>query len=302
MVDLCLLGCGGMMPLPNRWLSSLLYRYNGRMILVDCGEGTQIPLKECGWGFKSIDAIFFTHYHADHIAGLPGLLLTIGNSGRTKPLSLFGPIGLEKVVAGLSVISPKLPFALLINELPNDSEAAFCVGNVRCSSIPVDHNIPCLSYSMRIDRLGRFNKNKAVELDIPITFWKRLQNGETVTIKDKVVTPEMVLGKARRGIKVGYCSDTRPIESLNSFMSGCDILICEGNYGDSALAQKAYEKGHMVFSQAAQIARKSESRELWLTHFSPAIENPEDYLKYASDIFENTVVGKDLMKKTINFE
>lgn len=302
MVDLCLLGCGGMMPLPNRWLSSLLYRFNGRMILVDCGEGTQIPLKEAGWGFKAIDAVLFTHYHADHIAGLPGLLLTIGNSGRTEPLSLFGPPGLERVVASLGVIFPQLPFALSINELPDDRKADFCVGGVKCASLPVDHSMPCLAYNLRIDRAGRFDKDKAAGLSIPVAFWKRLQNGETVTADGKVFTPEMVLGNPRRGIKVGYCTDTRPVEALYEFMSDCDVLICEGNYGDSALAKKANEKGHMVFSQGALIARESRSRELWLTHFSPALDKPEDYLKNASDIFENTVIGKDLLKKTINFD
>lgn len=302
MVDLCLLGCGGMMPLPNRRLTSLLYRYNGRMILIDCGEGTQIPLKEAGWGFKAIDAIFFTHYHADHIAGLPGLLLTIGNSGRTQPLSLYGPAGLTKVVLSLCVIAPQLPFPLKIFELPCKQRTEFSVGGVRCSSMPVDHSVPCLSYTLMIDRAGRFDREKAVSLGIPVAFWKRLQNGETVEANGKTFTPDMVLGRPRRGIKVGYCTDTRPVEVLGEFMSDCDVFICEGNYGDDALAQKANDKCHMVFSQAARIAQKSKSRELWLTHFSPAMERPEEYLSFATEIFKNTVIGKDLMKKTINFD
>lgn len=301
MVEVCLLGCGGMMPLPDRWLTSLIIRYSGRMILVDCGEGTQIPIKLAGWGFKAIEAICITHYHADHIAGLPGLLLTLGNSGRTEPLSLFGPAGLKKVVEGLTVISPHLPFPLLINELPAGKASLFKIGNIKVSSALADHGIPCLSYTFEIERPGRFLKDKAEVVGIPVKFWKNLQNRETVSFNGSIFTPDMVLGPSRKGIKVGYCTDTRPTETLYGFFESCDLLVCEGMYGNSSFAQKAYEKGHMVFSQAAAIAKESGSRELWLTHFSPAMTAPEDFICEASEIFENTAVGKDLMKKTIEF-
>lgn len=302
MVDVCLLGCGGMMPLPDRWLTSLLLRYNGKMILVDCGEGTQIPIKQAGWGFKAIDAICFTHYHADHIAGLPGLLLTMGNSGRTEPLSLFGPTGLKKVVEGLTVISPQLPLSLLITEIPSDQLDLFSIDNLHVSCIPADHGIPCLSYAFAIKRPGRFNKDKAETAGIPVKLWNDLQNGETITSDGLTFTPDMVLDPPRKGIKVGYCTDTRPTETLPGFMKDCDLLVCEGIYGDSNLLEKANEKGHMVFSQAAAIAKESGSKELWLTHFSPAMTFPEEYIGEASKIFENTVIGKDLMKKTLQFD
>ncbi len=283
-------------------MTSLLYKFNGKIILTDCGEGTQIPVKLSGFGFKAIDAICFTHYHADHIAGLPGLLLTLGNSGRTEPLALFGPAGLKTVVDGLTVISPQLPFSLMLNELPYDQTAFFKIGEVLVSSLPADHRIPCLSYTFEIKRQGRFDKDKAAAADIPVKLWKELQSGKPVSCGDKVYTPDMVMGAPRKGIKVGYCTDTRPYAPLTKFMSDCDLLICEGMYGDSALLQKVSEKGHMVFSQAAEIAKESNSRELWLTHFSPAMPVPKDYLSEASKIFENTQIGKNLMKKSLNFD
>lgn len=301
MADVCLLGCGGIMPLPDRRLTALLFRQDGRLLLLDCGEGTQVGVKLAGWGFKAIDAIGFTHFHADHIAGLPGLLLTIGNSGRTEPLTLFGPPGLEAVVRCLCVICP-LPFPLRIAELPADRSASFPAGNVHISSLPVDHSIPCLSYTLEIERPGRFEPARAKAAGIPLRFWKALQNGETVREGSAPYTPDMVLGTPRRGIRVGYCTDTRPTGGLPAFMEGCDLLICEGLYGDSALARKANEKCHMVFAQAATLARESQSRELWLTHYSPAMPEPEAYLPEAAGIFENARIGRDLMKKELRFE
>ena len=117
MLDVCLLGSGGMMPLPYRWLTSLMTRFNGSSLLIDCGEGTQIAIKEKGWSFKPIDVICFTHYHGDHISGLPGLLLTMGNADRKEPLTLIGPKGLERVVTALRVIAPELPFEIKFIEI-----------------------------------------------------------------------------------------------------------------------------------------------------------------------------------------
>ena len=117
MFDVCLLGTGGMMPLPNRWLTACFMRYAGTSLLIDCGEGTQITMRLQGWSFKAIDYILFTHYHGDHISGLPGLLLTIGNSGRTEPVTLIGPRNLRRVVEGLLLIAPDLPFPIQYLEL-----------------------------------------------------------------------------------------------------------------------------------------------------------------------------------------
>lgn len=302
MLDLCLLGTGGMMPLPDRWLTSLLVRHNGRMILIDCGEGTQIPLKMAGWGFKTLDALLFTHYHADHIAGLPGLLLTLGNSGRAEPLTLMGPPGLTKVVAGLTVISPELPFELRIIELPEDDSCETGMGEVEIKSLPVDHTLACLAYCIELKRQGKFDVVRARELGVPIRDWSRLQRGETVTLEDRVFTPEMVLGEARKGLKVCYATDTRPCAGLIEFIKEADLFVCEGMYGEDAELNKAEQKRHMLFSEAAVLARQGGVKELWLTHYSPSLAEPHEYLESAQAVFANTIAGTDLLMKTIKYE
>ena len=179
MLDVCLLGSGGMMPLPYRWLTALMTRYNGSSLLIDCGEGTQIAIKEKGWSFKPINVICFTHFHGDHISGLPGLLLTMGNAERTEPLTLIGPKGLERVVTALRVIAPELPFPIHFIELTK-AEEELSIGGYRIKAFRVNHNVTCYGYSLEIDRAGKFQLERALELGIPKNFWNRLQKGETV--------------------------------------------------------------------------------------------------------------------------
>lgn len=302
MLDVCLLGTGGMMPLPDRWLTSLLIRYNGRMILIDCGEGTQIPLKMAEWGFRTIDAVLFTHYHADHIAGLPGFLLTLGNSGRVEPLTLMGPSGLKKVVEGLTVISPALPYELRLIELSNIENTEICISDIFIKSIPVDHNLPCLSYCIELKRQGKFDVERAKKLSIPVNCWNLLQKGEIITVGDSVINPEMVLGEPRKGIKVCYCTDTRPTEDLVEFIRDSDLFICEGMYGDEDDAGKAVLKKHMMFSEAGLLAKRGSVKELWLTHYSPSLTKPEEYIDAVRTVFTNTVAGRDLITKTIKYQ
>lgn len=150
------LGCGGMMPLPRRWLTALMLRYNGSSILIDCGEGTQIAIKEKGWSFKPIDVICFTHYHGDHISGLPGLLLSMGNAERHEPLTLIGPKGLERVVNALRTIAPELPFEIYYKEIQG-TEETFEMNGYRIRAFRVNHNVLCYGYTMEIDRAGKFD-------------------------------------------------------------------------------------------------------------------------------------------------
>jgi ribonuclease Z len=302
MVDICLLGCGGMMPLPDRRLTALLYRFSGRMILIDCGEGTQVSVKQAGWGFKAIEAICFTHYHADHIAGLPGFLLTLGNAGRSELLTLIGPPGLLTVVSGLTVITPNLPYDIRIIELSDERSSQYIVGGVTISSLPVDHGVPCLAYSLEIQRRGRFDMQQAQRLDIPVRYWRKLQNSETVKHDGRQFTPYMVLGPQRKGIKVTYCTDTRPTQSLAAFCSRSDVLICEGMYGEDEKLPSAEEKKHMIFSEAASLAKESESKELWLTHYSPSLKDPDAFMDDAKRIFLGSYAGFDLKTKTLKYE
>jgi len=302
MLDICLIGTGGMMPLDKRWLASMLIRYNGKMMLIDCGEGTQIPLRMSEWGFKAIDTIVFTHYHADHITGLPGLLLTIGNSGREEPLTLMGPPGIKEVVEGLTVVSPELPYELRIVELSDNMETENKIGDIVLRSIPVDHTITCLAYCIEIKRPGKFNVENAKKLDIPVSYWGKLQKGESIDIEGRVIHPYMVLGDQRKGIKVCYCTDTRPTNGIYKFAEEADVLVCEGMYGDDENQHKAEKKKHMTFREAATIAKHSNVKELYLTHYSPSLTDPEEYIHVAREVFENAFLGTDLLAKTIRFE
>jgi ribonuclease Z len=301
MVDICLLGCGGMLPLQNRRLSSLLIRYKGKMILVDCGEGTQVGVRAAGWGFKQIDTLCLTHYHADHVAGLPGFLLTLGNSGRTEPLTILGPPMLNEIVNSLTVISPELPYELRLIELGLQNGSQYKDGEINIRSLPVNHWMPCLAYSFEIERQRKFNVEVAKELGIPVELWNKLQNGETVCHQGNIYASSVVLGEKRKGIKLTYCTDSRPTDSLIDFCDNSDLLVCEGMYGSDDLLQKAIDKKHMIFSEAASIAKNSKVKELWLTHFSPSLEAPELFINNAIEIFENSNLGHDLMTTTLKW-
>ncbi|MBD5453543.1 MAG: ribonuclease Z [Lachnospiraceae bacterium] len=292
MLDICLLGTGGMMPLPYRWLTSLMARYNGKSILIDCGEGTQIAMKEKGWSPKPIDIICFTHFHADHISGLPGMLLTMGNAERTEPLLLIGPKGLTHVVSSLRVIAPELPFPIECLEL-TDAEQTLEFDGFRIEAFKVNHNVICYGYNIVVDRIGKFDVEKAKSYGIEQRYWNRLQKGETIVTEQGTWTPDMVLGVPRKGIKLTYCTDTRPTDSIVRNAKGADLFICEGMYGEPEKKQKAKEYKHMTFYEAAALAKEAQVKELWLTHYSPSLVRAEDYMHEVRKIFPNAIAGKD---------
>lgn len=296
MLDVTLLGTGGMMPLPNRFLTALMVRYKGEYLLIDCGEGTQVAVKKAGWGFKQIKTICFTHFHADHIAGLPGMLLTIGNAGRTQPLSIIGPAGVQRVVDSLRVIAPELPFAIECRET-DESTNSFLLGDLRLFTIPVSHGLPCYAYKLELERQGKFNVDRARELNLPIRYWSVLQSGCKVEYEGNVFHPADVLGEKRKGIRLCYATDLRPSAELVEFVRESDLFVCEGIYGDPEKLEKAVLYHHCLFSEAAGMARDARVKELWLTHFSPALTNPEEFLQVATDIFPNTHINK--MKTTL---
>ena len=301
MLDVCLLGTGGMMPLPKRWLTSLLTRYNGSCLLIDCGEGTQISMKENGWSFKPIDIICFTHFHADHISGLPGILLAMANADRTEPLTLIGPKGLRRVIGGLRVIAPELPFEIEMIEI-TEPEQVFEIRGYRITAFRVQHNMICYGYSVEILRAGKFDAVRAKAANIPLKFWNPLQKGETIEADGIVYTPDMVLGPPRRGLKVTYCTDTRPVKQIAEHGEGADLMILEGMYGEPEKEQKAREHKHMTMYEAAALAAKAEPGELWLTHFSPSMVHPEWYIKEVQKIFPRAELGKDGKTEELNFD
>lgn len=301
MLDVSLLGTGGMMPLPYRWLTALMLRYNGKSILFDCGEGTQIALREKGWSPKPIDIICFTHYHADHISGLPGMLLTMGNAERTEPLLLIGPKGLVRTVNALRTIAPELPFELKFLEI-TEPEQEFSFEGFRIKAFKVNHSVLCYGYSFSVDRTGKFDKDRAMEQQIPLKLWNRLQKGETVEEDGRIYTPDMVLGEARKGLKVTYCTDSRPTESIVNNAVGSDLLILEGMYGEPDKLAKAKENRHMTMYEAAKVAKSAGVPELWLTHYSPSLMHPEEYLKEVRKVFPETIAAKDGRTVELNFE
>ncbi len=313
MVDIALLGCGGGMPIPERYLSSLLINYKGRKILLDCGEGTQVSMKILGWGFKSIDIICITHGHADHIVGLPGILLTIGNSGRTEPITIIGPKGITNIVRGLRVAAPYLTYELNIIENPQvPLQIENKINNVNASlgefhdlivsTLELEHSTNCLGYSFYFRRKPKFDVESAAKNEIPKIFWSRLQKNETVSHNGKTYLPSMVLGKERPGIKLSFTTDTRPIPEIASFIKESDLFICEGTYGNDNDIEKAIKNKHMTFSEAAQLALNGQVQQLLLTHFSPAMHSPEEFKDGAEGIFKNTIIGFDRLVKTISFK
>ncbi len=301
MLDICLVGTGGMMPLPRRWLTALMTRYNGSSLLIDCGEGTQVAIKEKGWSFKPIDVICFTHYHGDHISGLPGLLLTMGNADRKEPLTLIGPRGLERVVNALRVIAPELPFDIKFIEI-TQPEQVIELNGYRITAFKVNHNVVCYGYTLEILRQGKFSAERAKEQEIPLKFWNPLQKGQTIEAEGKIYTPDMVLGPERKGIKLTYTTDTRPTDSILKNAADSDLFICEGMYGEDDKADKAKGYKHMTFREAAVLARNSNVQEMWLTHYSPSLVRPDDYMDKVREIFPNAFPGKDGKSVELNFE
>ncbi len=299
MLDVCLPGTGGMMPLPERWLSCCWIEYQGRALLIDCGEGTQIALRKAGLKLSHLELLLITHFHADHIAGLPGLLLTLGNNGRQAPLTIIGPHGLKTVFSSLTVIAP-LNYQVELIEIKNEAAGYLEDDDIRIDYLPLAHRIMCLGYRVSLKRKPIFNPEKAALLDIPKTQYKYLHAWESVTLEDgTVITPDMVLDGERAPISVCYMTDSTPTDAMPSFAHNADLLICEGMYGDDDMRDKMLEKGHMLFSDSARIAQEAGAKRLWLTHYSPALKNPQEYQESIQAVFSNAVLGYDGIKTTL---
>ena len=289
------------MPLPYRKLTALMTRYNGSNLLIDCGEGTQVAIREKGWSVHDLDVICFTHYHADHISGLPGLLLTLGNADRTKPVHMIGPKGLERVVNALRTIAPELPFPIEYHEI-TEKEQDFEMNGYCIHAFRVNHNVTCYGYTLEIKRQGRFDVERARRQEIPQKFWSSLQKGEIIDDGDRVLTPEMVLGPQRKGIKLTYCTDTRPVPIIAECAKHADLFICEGMYAEKEKEAKARQYKHMTFYEAADLAKRAEVTEMWLTHYSPSLTRAESYMDEVHKIFPAASLGKDGRSVELEFE
>ncbi|MBE6540928.1 MAG: ribonuclease Z [Ruminococcaceae bacterium] len=294
MLDVCLPGTGGTVPHLERFLCCCYMRYNGMGLLIDCGEGTQLAVKKAGFSLGKIGTILLTHFHADHCSGLPGLLLSMGNEGHRDPLLICGPKGVDEIVKALTAICTELPFRIN-TQVMGDFDSLDRHG-YSITSFELKHSCPCIGYDIRVSRSGKFDKEKAEANGVPMKFWSRLQNGQSV----EGYTPDMVLGEARRGIHVTYATDTRPCEIISTMATDADLLVCEGMF-EKAKTARAKESSHMTMIEAANLARQSGCEELWLTHYSPSLPNPDEFEGEPKSVFKNTIVAHDGHTKTIRF-
>lgn len=307
MIDITLLGTAATMPLPERALTAVHLSFNGRSILFDCGEGTQAAARKAHVSLMKTDLIALTHYHGDHIFGLPGLLQSFGCLGRTDPLIITGPDGLEEAMQPILQLSGPTPFPVSLCHLPqNGVVISEIIPHWSSDSVLVPistrHRVESRGYRFSLRRPGKFSRDAAVKYRVPQRSWRALQRGCPVTLEDgTVVLPQQILGPDRKGLSIVFTGDTAPCDALVEASVDADLLICEATYGDDALASQAEKYGHCTFSQAARMAADAGARLLWLTHFSQIMENPEDFLPSAQKIFPESVCGTDGMNITLRY-
>lgn len=301
MIDVMLLGTGAMVPLPTRWLSSVLIRTGSSLMLMDCGEGTQIAMRERHWGFRKLDAVCLSHLHADHVAGIPGLLHTVANAGKTTPLMVVGPAGTSEVIEALRSIAPELPFDVIVHELRSGGEVEGPAG-LRTRVAEGIHRVPVIAYRVELPRQPRFSVDAAQRLGVPVADWSRLQEGEAVEIDGRTILPSAVMGTSRAGVSLGFFTDTRPTDAVRDLIAGVDLLICEGTYAEDIDQARAERRGHMTFREAATLARDAGAGHLWLTHFSAGLAEPELFRDNAASIMPAVTIGRAGLSARLSFE
>jgi ribonuclease Z len=300
-----ILGCGGMAPLPRRHLTSVLLRREGELFLFDCGEGTQVSLKQLNLRWKKISAIFISHTHADHVTGLPGLLMLSSQVDRDDPLYIYGPPGLaDYIEANRRSLDMYINSEIVVREVSEPGVIYEGDGfHVRCFSLR--HSKPCLGYTLEEEnRPGEFHPEKAVELGVPRgPLFSRLQHGENVTLPDgTVVKPADVMGGARSGRKFTFATDTLAFPAIANEAFGSDLFICEGMF-EKALLESALEKRHMTAEQAGHLAKLAHVKKLGLIHYSPRYTDYElkKLLDEARAVFPDTVLTRDRMVFPIEY-
>ena len=300
-----ILGCGGMMPLPYRHLTSVLLRREGDLFLFDCGEGTQVSLRRLNLKWKKIDAIFISHTHADHVTGLPGILMLNAQVDRTEPLYIYGPPKIKEYVeTSRKVLDMYINYPIVVKEIK-----APCVvhsgKDFYIRAFPLDHTKICVGYTLEeLDRPGEFNPDKARELGVPVgPLWAQLQNGFEVQAADgTTVKPEQVLGQKRSGRKFSFVTDTLYKTSIAEEVRGSDLLVCEGMF-EEELIDQAREKKHMTAKQAATIARDAAVSRMCMIHYSPRYTDREleKLLTQAKEIWPAAELSRDRMQIDIPY-
>lgn len=295
MLDVTLCGTGGTTPRIDRHLSSAYLRFDGNGLLIDCGEGTQIAIKKAGMSVGRIGCILLTHFHGDHVAGLPGLLLTMGNEGRREKVTIAGPRGVGEIVKALTVCAQELPFS--VECVPLTDFDSLTYKDFSITAFEVHHTCTCLGYDIRVSRAGRFDPEKAKANGVPLPLWKTLQKGVAVD----GFTPDMVMGESRRGLHVTYATDTRPTDMIATMATDADLLITEAMFGEEKKENRAKETCHMTLPEACRIAKEAMPHRLWLTHYSPSMPEPEQYKDVLEKLYPGAKLGYDGMTETLRF-
>jgi ribonuclease Z len=297
-LEVFILGCGGMMPLPRRHLTSVLLRREGDLYLFDCGEATQVSLKKLNLRWKNISTIFISHTHADHVTGLPGMLMLSSQVDRTEPLYIIGPPKIKEFVeTSIKVLDMYINYEIIVKEI-TEPGIVMQGDNFKVEAFQLDHTKPCFGYKLTEDpRPGIFHPEKAKELGIPMgSMWSDLQHGQTIKLADGMsVTPDMVLGEKRKGRKFSFVTDTLAIPSIAEEVKDSDLFICEGMFEDE-LADSAHEKKHMTAVEAANLAKKAGGvKEMGLIHYSPRYTDKEltVLLDQAKEVFPDTFLTRD---------
>ena len=305
-MKITLLGTSALFPLPERALTSAYLFCEGHSILFDCGEGTQTAARKADVSLMKTDIIALTHYHGDHILGLPGLLQTMSSLQRTEPLYIIGPENISSELEPILKLTGYTTFQIILMEISNEIRLCELIKGwpyeAKLKSFPTVHRCKSQGYSFNLGRAGKFLPEKAKALNIPVKFWSVLQKGQSINLDDKIIMPSEVLGEPRKGLKFVFSGDTAMCENLINEAKHADLFICEATYGENEQAQLAFDHGHMNFSQAAECAKKADVKNLWLAHYSPRIEKPSYYLQNAKNIFENTLCGYDGLSMTLNYE
>ena len=300
-----ILGCGGMMPLPYRHLTSVLLRREGDLFLFDCGEGTQVSLRRLNLKWKKIDAIFISHTHADHVTGLPGILMLNAQVDRTEPLYIYGPPKIKEYIeTSRKVLDMYINYPIVVKEI----EAPCVVHSGKdfyIRAFPLDHTKVCVGYTLEeLDRPGEFNPEKARELGVPVgPLWAQLQQGFEVKAADgSIVKPEQVLGQKRSGRKFSFVTDTLYKKTIADEVRGSDLLVCEGMF-EEELMDQAREKKHMTAVQAATIARDADVRRMCMIHYSPRYTDREleKLLQEAREVWPKAELSRDRMNIDIPY-
>jgi ribonuclease Z len=293
-----ILGCGGMMPLPNRHLTSVLLRREGELFLFDCGEGTQVSLRRLNLRWKKISVIFVSHTHADHVTGIPGLLMLSSQVDRDDPLYIIGPPRIaEYIDSSRRVLDMYINYEIVVQEITAPGIVYKGDGfHVRC--FPLSHTKPCYGYTLEEDmRPGEFHPEKAQALNIPMgKLWGKLQKGESVKTEDgRIILPSDVMGLPRMGRKFSFVTDSLAVPEISTHVLGSDLFVCEGMFGKE-LTEDAHSKKHMTAEEAAKLAANSSGiKKLALIHYSPRYTEYElkQILNEAREIFPDTVLSRD---------